>query len=121
MPRSDFPQFTVFCDETGNSGTRFFSPEQPVYAEGGWFVRNEHRSELETAVLELEKEHGFNPQSKGTRLKDSPSGRRYLAAVLNKVGQSATPFFYLVEKRYFICAKAVWTYFDPSYNPTIDS
>jgi hypothetical protein len=38
MPRSDLPRFTVFCDETGNSGTRFFSPDQPAYAEGGWFV-----------------------------------------------------------------------------------
>lgn len=103
--------FTVFCDETGNSGSRFFSPEQPVFAEGGWYVRNDLRAELEAAVLELEKEHGFKPQSKGTRMKDSPAGQRYLAAVLERISQQGTPFFYLVEKRYFICARAVWTYF----------
>lgn len=113
--------FTVFCDETGNSGTRFFSPEQPVYAEGGWFVRNDQQADLEAAILELEKEHGYNPRSKGTRMKDSPFGRRYLATVLKKVSQSAAPFFYLVEKRYFICAKAVWTYFDPTYNSMIET
>lgn len=112
--------FTVFCDETGNSGSRFFSPEQPFYAEGGWYVRNDQRAELEAAVVELEKAHGFSALSKGTRLKDSPSGRRYLAAVLETVNRSASPFFYLVEKRYFICAKAVWTYFDPTYNPLIE-
>ena len=53
--------FTVFCDETGNSESRFFSPEQPVYAEGGWYVPNDRRAELEVAVLELEKEYGYNP------------------------------------------------------------
>ncbi len=26
---------TLFCDETGNSGRRFYCPEQPLYAEGG--------------------------------------------------------------------------------------
>ena len=69
MPQSDSPLFTVFCDETGNSGSRFFSPEQPVYAEGGWYVREDQRAGLERAIVELEKDYGYNPQTKGTRLK----------------------------------------------------
>jgi hypothetical protein len=112
--------FTIFCDETGNSGSRFFTPEQPVYAQGGWYVQKDRRSELEQAVLELERKHGYNPQSKGTRIKDSPAGRHYLAVVLERISRQATPFFYLVEKRYFICAKAVETYFDPAYNPVVE-
>lgn len=114
------PTFTLFCDETGNTGTQFFSLEQPVYAHGGWFVRDDRRADLESAVAALESEHGYNPQSKGTKLKDSQRGRRYLAAVLERVGREAVPFFYVVEKRYFICAKAVWTYFDPNYNPLVE-
>jgi hypothetical protein len=34
--------------------------------------------------------------------------------------QTAIPFFYLVEKKYFICAKAVGTFFDSNYNPLVD-
>jgi hypothetical protein len=112
--------FTVFCDETGNSGSRYFSPEQPVFAEGGWFVRNDHRVKLETTILELETQFGFTPQTKGTRLKDSRKGQEYIAAVLDYLGRLAVPFFYLVEKKYFIRAKAVETYFDPDYNPAVD-
>lgn len=112
--------YTVFCDETGNSGSRYFSPEQPVYAEGGWFVPNGKITELEAAVLELELDHGYVPQSKGTRLKDSREGREYMAAVLERVAGSAIPFFYLVEKKYFICAKAVGTFFDPNFNPLVN-
>lgn len=112
--------YTVFCDETGNSGSRYFSPEQPVYAEGGWFVPNGQVAELEAAVLELEHNHGYVPQSKGTKLKDSRDGREYTAAVLERLGGTAIPFLYLVEKKYFICAKAVGTFFDPNYNSLVD-
>jgi hypothetical protein len=111
---------TIFCDETGNSGSRYFSPDQPVYAEGGWLVADDKRAELENTVIELEQRFRFTPKTKGTRLKDSPKGREYIAAVLAAVGQTATPFFYLVEKKYFICAKAVGTYFDPDYNSVVD-
>ena len=33
----------------------------------------------------------------------------------------AVPFVYLIEKRYFVCAKAVESYFDPVYNAAIDA
>lgn len=112
--------FTVFCDETGNTGSRYFSPEQPVFAEGGWFVRSDRCAELEGAILELEQQYRFTPQTKGTKLKGHRKGTEYIAAVLDCVSRTAVPFFYLVEKKYFICAKAVGTYFDPAYNPTVD-
>lgn len=111
---------TLYCDETGNSGSRFYTPDQPVFAEGGWLVPHDKRAELETTILEFESRSPFGARSKGTRLKDSPAGRAYLRTVLAAVNRVATPFLYIVEKKYFICAKAVETYFDPNYNPTID-
>jgi len=112
---------TLFCDETGNSGSKFYLPDQPIYAEGGWLVAHGRRAPLEATILEIEQRFRFTPKTKGTKLKDSAGGRKYLATVLAAVGRAATPFFYLVEKKYFICAKAVSTFFDPNYNRAVDS
>lgn len=114
------PAYTLFCDESGNTGPQFDSADQPLYTEGGWLVADTDRAALETAFLALESRYKFTPKTKATRLKDSPGGRAYLAEVIGTLAQSATPFYYLVEKRYFICAKAVATYFDPNYNPLVD-
>ena len=119
-PKSWRTSHTLFCDETGNSGSNYFYPDQPIYAEGGWLVAHDQRETLDTAILEVERSYGFTPKTKGTRLKDSARGQEYIATVLGAVSRRATPFFYLVEKRYWICAKAVGTFFDPNYNPTID-
>jgi len=111
---------TLFCDETGNSGGRFYDPEQPIYAEGGWLVPNAAKQRLADTFSEIEKQHGYTAKTKGTRIKDSASGRACMVAVAEMLGHEAIPFFYLVEKRYFICAKAVETYFDPKYNLSVD-
>lgn len=111
---------TLFCDETGNSGSNYYYPDQPIYAEGGWLVAHDRRDGLEATILEMERSNGFTPKTKGTKLKGNTRGQEYIATVLDAVSQVATPFFYLVEKKYWICAKAVGTYFDPNYNPAID-
>jgi len=112
-------EFTFFCDESGNSGSRFYYPAQPIYAEGGWIVPAETRDELRTEILRLEKESGYTPSTKGTALKGSPKGRAYMLRVIDACSQRAIPFISLVEKRYAICAKAVETYYDPVYNPAV--
>jgi hypothetical protein len=111
---------TLFCDETGNSGRRFYCPEQPLYAEGGWLVSKEAVPALTESFFEVERDFKFTPKTKGTKLKDSSRGRECIATALRAVSERATPFFYVVEKRYFICAKAVECFYDPSYNPEID-
>lgn len=111
---------TLFCDETGNSGSRFNDPDQPLYAEGGWLVPHAACARLAGEFAEIETRFGYTPKTKGTRIKDSATGRSCIAAALEMLARDATPFFYVVEKRYFICAKAVETYFDPKYNPSID-
>ena len=113
--------FTFFCDETGNTGPQFYAPDQPLYVEAGWLVHNGRCEDLARAFAETEARHGFNPKTKGTRLKDHRRGRECVVEALALVAQSATPFLYVVEKRYFICAKAVETYFDPNYNPAVDA
>ena len=113
--------FTFFCDETGNTGPQFYAPDQPLYMEAGWLVPNARCDELARGFVEVESRHGFSPQTKGTRLKDHRRGQECMAEALTLVAKSATPFLYVVEKRFFICAKAVETYFDPNYNPAIEA
>jgi hypothetical protein len=113
-------EHTLFCDETGNSGSRFFHPDQPIYAEGGWLIKNVDIPRANALIESLERQHGYTPQTKGTSLKSNPRGRRYIQQVFDELRHLAAPFLYLVEKRYFVCAKAVETYFDPNYNPMVD-
>ncbi len=108
-----------FCDETGNSGSRFYIPDQPIYAEGGWIIPHDERSQVESELLRLEQRHGYTPRTKGTSLKSSPRGRSYMLEAFEVLRHHAAPFVYLIEKRYFVCSKAVESYFDPTYNSAI--
>jgi hypothetical protein len=111
--------YTLFCDETGNSGSRFFQPEQPFYIEGGWIVANEDRAAATAAFLALEKLAKYTPKTKGSSLKKSAPGRAHLRAVCEMMTKHAAPYISIVEKRYAVCAKAVETYFDAAYNEAI--
>jgi hypothetical protein len=37
------PAHTLYCDETGSTGSRFLDAEQPTFIEGGWFVHAANR------------------------------------------------------------------------------
>lgn len=54
---------TLFCDETGNSGSNYYYPDQPIYAEGGWLVAHDQRENLDAAILEIERRYGFTPKA----------------------------------------------------------
>jgi hypothetical protein len=109
-----------FCDETGNSGSRFYMLDQPIYAEGGWIVPHQERAQAEAAIRDLEQKHKLTAKTKGAALKTSPRGRAYMLEVFDVLRHVAVPFVYLIEKRYFVCSKAVESYFDPVYNPVVD-
>ncbi len=112
-------EHVFFCDETGNSGSKFFGPEQPVYAEGGWILPVARIAEASAAVVELEKSAGFDPATKGSQLKRSAFGLNHIARMAAMLSALGRPFLYVVEKRYAVCAKAVETFFDPAYNPVV--
>ncbi len=119
VPETELPEFIFFCDETGNSGRKFFDPEQPIYAEGGWIIPAGRVADARTIVAEAERHAHFGPLTKGSRLKRSPAGLAYIADVATQLSAFARPFIYMVEKRYAVCAKAVETFFDPAYNPSV--
>jgi hypothetical protein len=112
---------TFFCDETGNSGSRFYYPEQPLYLEGGWIISNGDIPKTTEEILRLEADAGYTSKTKGASLKKSRPGRAYMRKVCEFMAQRAVPFVSIVEKRYAVCAKAVDTYFDAAYNPAISN
>lgn len=112
---------TLYCDETGNTGSRFLDPDQPVFAEGGWFIAKHRRAGAGDAIEKLERKFNAGTNElKGAKLAKTTKGQALIRAVCEAVGrEGGIPFLYIVEKRYFVCSKIVETFFDPFYNPAI--
>ncbi len=112
---------SLFCDETGNTGSRFLDPAQPIYAEGGWFIAHKHVDAVANAVVAAERTLGASAtERKGAELVRRPGGQAFLRQVCEAAGMAgAVPFIIVVEKRYAVCTKIVETFLDPDYNPQV--
>ncbi len=112
---------TLYCDETGSTGSRFLDPAQPTFAEGGWFIAHEHRRATMDAIVQIEKRYKSGAtELKGASLAKSPRGQAMMREVCETLGKlRAVAYIYVVEKRYAVCSKIVETFFDPLYNPRI--
>jgi hypothetical protein len=110
---------SLFCDETGNTGSRFLDPAQPIYAEGGWFVAHRHLNAVANAVVAAEQTLGAGAtERKGAELVRGPRGQTLVRQVCEAVGKAgAVPFIIVVEKRYAVCTKIVETFLDPDLQP----
>lgn len=112
---------TLYCDETGNTGSRFLDIAQPMFAEGGWVFAHKNVARASEAVMKVEGAFGFGAKElKGADLVRKPKGQSLIRKVCEAIGKNGgVPFVYVVEKRYFVCTKMVETIFDPEYNPCI--
>jgi len=112
---------TLFCDETGSTGSRFYDPAQPIYAEGGWFVAHKNRHRAAETLLKAEKRFSSSAgELKGADLAKRARGHSFLRSACEAAGKAGgVPFIIVVEKKYAICSKIVETFFDPDYNPRI--
>lgn len=112
---------TLFCDESGNSGSKFYDLAQPFFAVGGWILQDSLIDASRSLILSEEKKHGYTPQTKGNSLNNSSRGLSYCRDIYHSLGQlGAIPYLYIAEKRYAVCAKIVETLLDPAYNPNIE-
>ena len=114
---------TLFCDETGSTGSRFLDPAQPVFAEGGWFIAHEDRPRATAAVEEIEKRCSPSARElKGSELVKRPAGRAMMRDVCRAMGKAGgIPYIYIVEKKYAVCSKIVEEFLDPAYNPKVSN
>jgi len=112
---------TLFCDETGNTGSRFLDPAQPFFAEGGWIISHQDRPGAMAAIEALEKQYGSHGRElKGKDLVRTKKGQALMREICHAVGQNGgVPCIHVVEKRFSVCCKIVDIFFDSLYNPRI--
>ena len=115
------PAATFYCDESGNTGTHWADPDQPVFTYAGWLVPREAREASVDALDEIRARYRFQ----GAELKWSSVGRRANGAAIFRemfkllLNGPAMPFFIIADKDYHLAAKVIETYFDPEYNPNV--
>lgn len=109
---------SLFLDETGNTGSRFWERNQPVYIEGGFIIEKRYQDKIRAKIVALEQAYPqFNVEIKGSKLVTHSKGQHFISGVLEMMGQNRSiPFIYVCEKRYCVAAKAVETFLDPAYN-----
>lgn len=108
----------VFCDESGNTGSNFLDPDQPVYVLAGWGVKFD---DLLLASAEVDSCHnrcGIRGELHTKKLLKTQKGCKASADLIgNLFALPCLPIFTIVEKRYAVAAKIVDTYLDYIYNP----
>lgn len=115
-------KFTIYCDESGNSGANLNDKDQPFYVLAGWLVNDEEIVDVERKVTDFKNE--FFPDKKEIKsvetLRSNP-GRKNANNLLKLMEGSGSPFFIVAEKRFVIAAKLVETFLDPEYNDNVGS
>lgn len=109
--------YTLFADETGNTGLSHLDPDQPVYVAAGVCIPNNAQTECRDFVTALLKEKNQGSELKGGSLVKSGRGRQIAHELLVGLGQRGNvPLFVLVEKRYSLAGRFVDEYLDPLVN-----
>jgi len=116
--------YDIFCDESGNTGTNYLDPNQPLYVLSGWMVERNLSYRAKNRVQDL-KEKNF-PQAqelKGSKLLKSSKGKSFCSnLIFGEMGDAhCIPFFIIAEKRYAVAAKMVESFLDSEYNERINT
>jgi hypothetical protein len=108
----------VYCDESGNTGSNYLDPQQPIYVLAGWWVRSDSERKAEDIIIaHLGLASGTEKETKGSRLVRRLRGQRTILTLFRELGAlGCVPVFVLAEKRYCVAAKIVETFLDPYYN-----
>ena len=113
--------FTLYCDESGNTGGNFLDPAQPIYALAGWLIPTPEIQVAESRVLKFEQQ--FTSPGEETKSKSILKSQSGLIAILNlfkSLGNGGClPTFSMAEKKYCIAAKIVETFLDPAHNDRV--
>lgn len=113
--------FSVFLDESGNTGANYLDPNQPFFICGGWVVPDSLISTARKVIRKWEKDISRNKHElKGSNLAKRRDGRLAIIELCERLGRmSAMPVYCLMEKRFGICAKYTDAFFDPEYNKAL--
>jgi hypothetical protein len=109
----------MFLDESGNSGGKLNTPEQPFFVIGGWQVQESYldKSHFIEEFITINK---LTKDSKGANLIKGKNSYKLLELIDKIIKNGIMPVFHISEKRFVICAKIVETLMDPMYNEELD-
>ncbi|MCY8932663.1 DUF3800 domain-containing protein [Bacillus atrophaeus] len=114
-------KYTVFCDETGNSGSNYLDLNQPFFVIAGWVVPNTILKN--TAFLdECASSLGVPGELKSSKLLKRKKARQEFISLFERLNElGCKPVFIYAEKKYCIAAKVIETLLDPEYNNQLDT
>ena len=107
---------TAFLDESGNTGSNYLDPTQPVHVLAGWLVRDSQRDEFAQVIAKTQAAMGM-PELKGGRMLTTKKGRRLMLELIDAARAFAVPIYSIWEKRFCAALKVVETFLDPMHNP----
>lgn len=108
-------EWSLFCDESGNTGPDYINDQQPFCAAAGILVRDADLFALEAIVASIT---GPGMAFKGTRLLGSSPGRRAVWSLFSRLETLPAYSFYMVfEKRLALAGRVLDLLCDPDSNP----
>lgn len=112
---------TLFCDESGNTGSDLLEPGQPVFVSCFILLSPEQEQKIQTSIAEIRDEYSklISKELKFSKLGKTRMGLgtvRKIGLALRNTG--ARLFFSITEKRFFACFLLTETFFDADLNPT---
>ncbi|PRQ08744.1 DUF3800 domain-containing protein [Enhygromyxa salina] len=117
-PREPMPkEFTLYCDEAGNTGINYLDPAQPVHVIAGWVVPKEREQQWATEIASLRAQQRA-PELHGVTLLKSSKGRKLAAKILEAgLRNGCLPTSLVAFKGHCLSLRAVETFLDPMLNP----
>lgn len=110
-------EWILYLDESGNTGTNMFDEKQSFYVYAGWLIKKEDMDSVTTFIKESFK------IVKAKELKSVSILKKYrpklFAFLQNSISNGMFPFYYVFEKRHYICCKIVDTFFDYFHNSNV--
>jgi hypothetical protein len=113
--------FSLFVDESGNTGRNLIDAAQPVYILAGWFVPDTAIPAVNRLMADLQSDLASKAREiHASQVLRTRKGRDAFAPFLKQMGAvGGWPVFQLVEKRYWIAGKVVETFLDHEYNTSV--
>ncbi len=112
--------YTVYVDESGNSGVNFLDPKQPILTFAALGIKHENMADITTEELRLRKKYKISPH---VELKAKNIFRRHkhmfikdLLEMLMQHGSSFMLFCSVYEKLYAVASYIDYDFLDTEYN-----
>ena len=115
--RTKAMEFTLYCDEAGNTGTNYLDPAQPVHVIAGWLVPRKHEQAWLTDLAALSAEQSAS-ELHGLKLLRTGKGCKLATKILEAgLRNACLPTSLVAFKGHCLALRVVETFLDPMTNP----